>query len=71
MKMTTCRALCQHFSAAKIHHLERLDHRFRIYIKSMGEQTVCTVEESLHPKNKGAIETINDIFNSTELAMNS
>jgi hypothetical protein len=59
-----------HFSALKI-QVKHLDHLFRIYIKSMGEDTVCRVEESLHPKNKRVIETINDIFNPTELVMNS
>ncbi len=53
-----------HFSAIKI-QVKYLDHLFRIYIKSMGKETVCRVEESLHPK-KSAIETINDIFNPTE-----
>jgi len=31
----------------------------------MGNETVCRVEESLHPK-KSALETINDIFNPME-----
>jgi hypothetical protein len=45
--------------------IKHLDHLFRIYIKSMGKETVSRVEESLHPK-KSAIETINDIFNPME-----
>jgi len=31
----------------------------------MGKETVCRVEESLHPK-KSTLETINDIFNPME-----
>ena len=31
----------------------------------MGKETVCRIEESLHPK-KSALETINDIFNPVE-----
>jgi hypothetical protein len=46
----------------QIKHLDRL---FRIYIKSTDKETVCRVEESLHPK-KSALETINDIFNPIE-----
>jgi len=53
-----------HFSAIKI-QVKYLDHLFRIYIKSMGKETVSRVEESLHPK-KSALETINDIFNPME-----
>ena len=53
-----------HFSAIKI-QVKYLDHLFRIYIKSMGKETVCRVEESLHPK-KSALETINNIFNPME-----
>jgi hypothetical protein len=30
--------------------VKHLDHLFRIYIKSMGKETVYRVEESLHPK---------------------
>jgi hypothetical protein len=53
-----------HYSAIKI-QVKYLDHLFRIYIKSMGRETICRVEESLHPK-KSALETINDIFNPME-----
>ena len=53
-----------HYSAIKI-QVKYLDHLFRIYIKSMGKETVCRVEESLHPK-KSVLETINDIFNPME-----
>jgi hypothetical protein len=45
----------------QVKHLNEL---FRIYIKSMGEHTVCRVEKSMHPPSqKSAIEVINDIFN--------
>jgi hypothetical protein len=53
-----------HLSAIKV-QVKHLDHLFRIYIKSMGKETVCRVEESLHPK-RSALETINDIFNPME-----
>jgi hypothetical protein len=53
-----------HSSAIKV-QVKYLDHVFRIYIKSMGKETVCRVEESLHPK-KSAIETIHNIFNPIE-----
>lgn len=54
---------CLHFGSPKI-QLKHLDHLFRIYIKSMGKDTVCRVEESLHPKNTRVVEAINDIFYS-------
>jgi hypothetical protein len=48
----------------KVRHL---DHLFRIYIKTMGKDTICRVEETKHPKkNKPVIEAINDIFNPNE-----
>jgi hypothetical protein len=54
------------FTGLKI-HVRHLDHLFRIYIKSMGKDTVCRVEETKHPKkNKPVIEAINDIFNPNE-----
>ena len=31
--------------------VRRLDHLFRIYIKSMGKDTVCRTEESIHQRN--------------------
>jgi hypothetical protein len=45
-----------HLSAIKV-QVKHLDHFFRIYIKSMGKETVCRIEESLHPK-RSALETI-------------
>ncbi len=53
-----------HFSAVKI-QVKHLDRLFRIYIKSMGQDTVCRVEASLHP-NKSAIKVIDDVFNPAE-----
>ena len=53
-----------HFTAIKI-QVKHLDHLFRIYIKAMGKDTVCRVEENKHPK-KRAVEFINDVFNPTE-----
>jgi len=53
-----------HFTGIKI-QVKHVDHLFRIYVKSMGEDTVCRVEESQHP-NKAAIELINDLFNPAE-----
>ena len=46
--------------------VRHLDHLFRIYIKSMGPNTVCRVEESCNSVNKPVIEAINDIFNPCE-----
>jgi hypothetical protein len=50
-----------HFSGVKI-QVKHLDHIFRIYIKALGKDTVCRVEESKQPK-KRAVEFINDFFN--------
>jgi hypothetical protein len=53
-----------HFSGIKI-QVKHLDHVFRVYIKALGKDTVCRVEESKQPK-KRAVEFINDVFNPTE-----
>jgi len=53
-----------HLTGIKI-QVKHLNHLFRIYIKAMGKDTVCRVEENKHPK-KRAIEFINDIFNPYE-----
>ena len=53
-----------HYTGIKI-QVKHLDHLFRIYIKSMGRDTVCRVEEEKHP-DKTAIEAINEIFNPYE-----
>ncbi len=53
-----------HFTALKI-LVKHLDHLFRIYIKAMGTNTVCRIEETKNPR-KTAIEVINDIFNPIE-----
>jgi hypothetical protein len=53
-----------HFSAVKV-QVKHLDHLFSIYIKSMGKDTVCRVEERKHP-NQSAIEFINNVFNPVE-----
>lgn len=42
----------------QVKHFDRL---FRVYIKSLGKETACRVEQSLNPK-KPAIQTINEIF---------
>ena len=42
----------------QVKHFDRL---FRVYIKSIGKETACRVEQSLNPK-KPAIQTINEIF---------
>jgi hypothetical protein len=39
---------------------------FRVYIKSKGGDAICRVEESISPKNKSAVEVINNIFNPYE-----
>jgi hypothetical protein len=41
--------------------IKHLDHIFRIYIKSMGRDTICRVEESLNPM-KSAVQAINEIL---------
>jgi hypothetical protein len=53
-----------HFSAIKV-QVKHLDHLFRIYIKSMGEDTVCRVEESCNP-NRPVIQAISEIFNPNQ-----
>jgi hypothetical protein len=53
-----------HYTGIKI-QVKHLDHLFRIYVKSMGRDTVCRVEEERH-HNRPAIEAINDIFNPYE-----
>lgn len=53
-----------HFTGVKI-QVKHIDHLFRIYIKSMGEDTICRVEESRNP-NKPAIDAINHVFNPIE-----
>lgn len=53
-----------HFTAIKI-QVRHLDHLFRIYIKAMGKDTICRVEENKHPK-KRAVEFINNVFNFPE-----
>lgn len=45
--------------------LSHLDHLFRLYIRSMGKDTVCRVEEAVNP-NRPCIEAINEIFNPNE-----
>lgn len=43
------------------------DHLFRIYIKSMGKDTVCRIEESkVFTAKESPIEVIKDIFNPNE-----
>jgi hypothetical protein len=51
-----------HFSAIRV-QIRYLDNLFSIYIKSMGKDTVCRLEERKHPAEKPAIEFVNDIFN--------
>lgn len=53
-----------HFSAMKI-QVKHLDHLFRIYVKGIGQNTVCRIEESMH-SDKPALQVITDIFNPVE-----
>jgi hypothetical protein len=53
-----------HYTAIKI-QVRHLDRLFRTYIKAMGKDTVCRIEENKHPKVT-AIEFINDVFNPLE-----
>ena len=52
--------------AEKMVQVRHLDHLFSIYIKSMGKDTVCRIEERKHPAKKPAVEFINDTFNPYE-----
>jgi hypothetical protein len=46
--------------------VKHFDHLFRIYIKSIGKDTVCRVEQSLNPK-KPAVQALSEILtNPTE-----
>jgi hypothetical protein len=42
-----------------------MNYLFPLYIKSMGKDTVCRVEERKHP-HKPAVDFINDVFNPIE-----
>jgi len=53
-----------HFSDIKI-QVKHFDRLFRLYIKTVGEDTVCRVEEEKIP-GKPAIEFINETFNPTD-----
>jgi hypothetical protein len=55
------------YTAVKV-QVKHFGHLLRIYIKSMGKDTVCRVEESLSPKGKSyspssAIEAVSNILN--------
>lgn len=52
------------YSAVKL-QVKHFDHLLRFYIKSMGKDTVCRVEESLNPKWKSSsvIRAVSNIFN--------
>jgi hypothetical protein len=54
-----------HDTGTKI-QVKHLDQLFGIYIKSMGKDTVCRLEERKYPTNKPAIEFINETFNPME-----
>jgi hypothetical protein len=43
---------------------KHFDHLFRAYIKSIGKDTVCRVEESLNLRKKPAIQTISEILSN-------
>jgi hypothetical protein len=53
-----------HYNGIKI-RVKHFDHLFGVYIKAMGKDTVCRVEENRHFK-KSLIDSINNIFNPTE-----
>jgi hypothetical protein len=53
------------YTAIKV-QVKHFDHLLRVYIKSMGKDTVCRVEESLNPIGKSsssAIQAVSNIFN--------
>jgi hypothetical protein len=56
-----------HYTSIKI-QVRHLDHLFKVYIKEMGKDTICRVEESKSFKaaKKSPIEVIHDIFNPNE-----
>ena len=51
------------FTGLKI-QVKHLDHLFRIYIKSIGKDTVCRIEESCNA-NRPVIQAISEVFNPT------
>jgi hypothetical protein len=53
-----------HYTGLKI-QVKHMDHLFCLYIKSMGKNTVCRVEERRHP-HKLPLDFINDVFNPLE-----
>jgi hypothetical protein len=48
--------------------VKHIDHLFRIYIKSLGGETVCRVEQSIsnNQANSSILDTLTRIFNPTE-----
>lgn len=54
-----------HLSGIKV-QLKHLDHLFSVYIKSMGVDTVCRIEERKSLKHTSAIEFIDKVFNPFE-----
>jgi hypothetical protein len=55
-----------HYTGIKV-QVKHVDHLFRIYIKSIGKDTVCRVEESVScPKGSSAVEAINSALNPHE-----
>jgi len=54
-----------HIAAVKIQIKYHL-HLFRIYIKSIGKNKFCRIEENRKQKNKNPIEVINEIFSPFE-----
>ena len=54
-----------HIAAVKIQIKYHL-HLFRVYIKSIGKNKFCRIEENCKAKNKNPIEVINEIFNPYE-----
>jgi hypothetical protein len=62
------------YTAVKV-QVKHFGHLLRVYIKSMGKDTVCRVEESVNPKEKSsssssAIEAISNIFNPFDATEN-
>jgi hypothetical protein len=53
------------FTGTKI-QVRHLDHLFRIYVKSMGRNTIQRIEEERRFHNKPYIEVLNDTFNPNE-----
>ena len=54
-----------HYTGIKV-QVKHFDHIFRVYVKSMGKDTICRVKESADFQKTPAVKAINNIFNPLE-----